>query len=122
MACLFPFAEPPSIVPFSFGRDVVDEGEYAQISCIVSTGDLPLTITWSLQGSSVTSGLGSGVQTSAMGPRASFLSIESVDHKHSGEYTCIARNKAGNATYSTRLKVNGNLRSTVREREWKRED
>ena len=48
-----------------------------------------------------------GISTTPMGPRASFLSIESVGHRHSGEYTCVARNKAGNASYSAYLKVNG---------------
>lgn len=101
--------EPPRIVPFSFGRDVFNEGEYAQISCIVSSGDLPLSITWSLQGStSNAGGLETGVITSPMGQRANFLGIESVGHQHSGEYTCVARNQAGNATYSTNLVVNGN--------------
>ena len=107
MICAFP--EPPRIVPFSFGREVFDEGEYAQISCIVSSGDLPLMISWSLQGSdSEISGGGRGITTAPMGARASFLSIDSVGSRHGGEYTCTARNKAGLASFSTKLRVNGN--------------
>ncbi len=97
-------------MPFSFGRDVFNEGEYAQIACVVSTGDLPLSITWSQQGAAVVSGE-PGIDTSPMGRRVSYLSIESVGHRHSGIYTCTARNVAGNATYSTRLHVNGSLSS-----------
>ena len=99
--------EPPRIVPFSFGRDIFDEGEYAQVSCVISSGDLPLTITWSLQGVSVQGE--SGITTAPMGRRASFLSIQSVGSQHSGVYTCTARNAAGNSSYSTSLMINGNL-------------
>ena len=71
---------------------------------------LPLSITWSLQGRGVTvqGGSESGIATAPMGPRASFLSIQSVGSQHSGTYTCTARNKAGNSSYSTTLMVNGN--------------
>ena len=106
-------SEPPSIVPFNFGQESVNEGEYAQISCIVRSGDLPLTITWSLQGDVQSNerveGQEPGIQTAAMGSRASFLSIDSVSHRHSGEYTCLARNEAGTTSFSARLRVNGNL-------------
>ena len=101
--------EPPQIAPFSFGKDIFDEGEYAQVSCAISSGDLPLTITWSLQGRGVAvqGGSESGIMTAPMGQRASFLSIQSVGSQHSGTYTCTARNSAGNSSYSTNLMVNG---------------
>ena len=106
--------EPPKILPFGFGASIFNEGDYAQASCVVSTGDLPLKISWSLQGvaksSETTSQLydmADGIITSPMGKRASFLSIESVGYGHTGIYTCTARNSAGNSSYSAALKVNG---------------
>ena len=42
------FTELPAIVPFSFGQEVVNQGEFAQLTCVVKRGDKPLSITWSL--------------------------------------------------------------------------
>ena len=103
--------DPPRIVPFSFDGRSLNEGDYAQVSCVVSSGDLPLSISWSLKSSS--SSMNGSVSpndqilTAPMGDRASFLSISSVGHSHSGIYTCTARNKAGMASHSAELKVNG---------------
>ena len=101
------FVEPPSIVPFSFfGRDVIDSGEYAQLTCVVSRGDMPITITWSLKGQELNSG--PSITTNMLGRRASILIISSVDYSHVGEYTCRATNMAGSVTYAAELNVNGN--------------
>jgi len=99
------FVEKPQIVPFSFGAESVDEGLYAQVLCTVQRGDLPLTITWSLKGDIVSSE--PGMSTAQVGPRASLLSIHSVGYRHSGTYTCTARNDAGTAVHSADLMVNG---------------
>ena len=98
--------EPPSIVPFSFGREVIDSGEYAQLTCVVSRGDMPITITWSLKGQELNSG--PSITTNMLGRRASILIISSVDYSHVGEYTCRATNMAGSVTYAAELNVNGN--------------
>ena len=98
---------PPEISPFSFSSDVVNEGIYAQVSCIVQSGDLPITITWSLKGDVISSE--PGLMTAQIGQRASILSIDSVGYRHSGTYTCTARNEAGTASTSAELKVNGTL-------------
>jgi hypothetical protein len=98
-------AEPPHIVPFSFGSEVVDEGAYAQLMCVVSHGDEPISLSWSLKGDEISSE--PTLTTSAIGTRTSILIINAVGSRHVGEYTCQARNPAGVATYSTYLKVNG---------------
>ena len=97
--------EPPEILPFTFGKEVTDEGDFVHVSCIVTKGDMPLQIRWSLHGDVV--GAQTGITTSQAGPRANFLSIAAVDHKHRGIYTCTASNDAGTTSFSTELKVNG---------------
>lgn len=98
-------AEKPDIVPFSFGREVVNQGEFAQLICVVSRGDEPLSITWSLKGEIVSSD--PVLSTSMLGQRTSLLSISRVDYQHSGVYTCRAENSAGFSSHSARLLVNG---------------
>ncbi len=103
---LFIFLEPPVIVPFSFGVDTVNEGHFAQLVCVVSTGDEPIQITWSLKGDVVSSD--PDLSTTMLGRRTSMLTISSVSYRHIGDYTCRAENPAGITMYSTSLKVNGN--------------
>ena len=89
----------------SFGKDVVNEGEFGQLVCTVISGDPPFTFTWSLQGDIVHSE--PGLTTSQIGGRTSMLMINSVGHRHTGQYTCAVGNKAGLTSISTELKVNG---------------
>ena len=49
------FTEKPEIVPFSFGESSVNQGEFAQLTCVVKRGDKPLSITWSLKGDIINS-------------------------------------------------------------------
>ena len=101
------FSEPPRIVPFSFGSDVIDEGAFAQLTCSVSHGDEPMTVSWSLKGDSISSE--PAITTTMVGTRTSLLIISSVGYRHSGLYTCNARNKAGAVSHSAILKVNGDF-------------
>ena len=101
------FTEPPEIVPFTFGSESIDQGKYAQLSCVIRSGDKPIVITWSLKGDIINSG--PTLSTTMLGTQASMLVITSVDYQHSGVYTCRAENSAGIATYSAELKVNGNF-------------
>ena len=99
--------EPPILMPLTFGKDVLNEGQFAQLICIVTEGDEPLTISWSLQGEIVSSE--AGLTTTALGTRTSMLTIQSVGYRHSGTYTCTATNKAGSSFQSAVLKVNGEI-------------
>ena len=96
---------PPGLIPLTFGKDVVDEGNFAQLSCIVMSGDEPLTISWTFHGQGISTDL--GIQITPIGTRASMLSISQVGHRHSGDYTCSAKNSAGVKSETAVLKVNG---------------
>ena len=96
---------PPVILPLSFGQSVLNEGGFAQISCIVTEGDEPLSIGWTFHGHTLSADL--GIVTTPLGSRGSSLMIPSVGHKHRGNYTCKASNVAGVRTKSVELRVNG---------------
>ena len=96
----------PEIIPFSFGANTVNQGDFAQLVCIVNRGDEPITITWSLKGDVVSSD--PDLRTALLGRRTSMLTIASVNYRHSGTYTCRASNDAGSVTHSAELVVNGN--------------
>ena len=99
------FTEPPILTPMSFGKDVVNEGDYGQLFCSVIRGDPPFSFTWSLHGDIVHTE--PGLTTNQIGGRTSMLTITSVGHRHSGQYTCTVSNAAGQTSESTQLKVNG---------------
>jgi hypothetical protein len=100
------FSEPPEIGAFSFSKEVMNEGDFAQVSCVVTSGDEPLTISWSFHGDKVT-GQNTGISTTNLGTRMSILVINSVGHRHQGNYTCQAKNNAGIQKNTAVLKVNG---------------
>ena len=89
----------------SFGNDVVDEGDYGQLFCSVIRGDAPFSFTWSLHGDIVHTE--PGLTTNQIGGRTSILTIDSIGHRHSGQYTCTVSNAAGQASETTMLRVNG---------------
>ena len=86
---------------------MIDSGEFAQLTCVVSKGDMPITITWSLKGQELNAG--PSITTTMVGTRTSMLIISSVDYTHIGEYTCRATNPAGSVTHAAVLNVNGIL-------------
>jgi len=96
------------MLPLSFGNSVTNEGSFAQLSCVVTEGDEPLTLSWSFHGHNLTSDL--GITTTDLGSRTSILMIPSVGHRHMGSYTCKAINTAGDTSSTAELKVNGSRR------------
>ena len=93
----------PQLVPLSFGRDVADQGDFVQLSCIATKGDEPMIISWTFHGES---GADPDIITTPIGNRGSMLVISSVGKDHNGNYTCTAKNDAGVASETAVLKVN----------------
>lgn len=92
-------------MPFTFGEDPLEAGQSATVQCSVISGDLPLNIEWLFDGRIINTE--DDVIVAKISKRAGALSIESVVAGQAGNYTCLAHNAAGNATFTARLLVNG---------------
>lgn len=79
--------------------------EFANLQCIVPSGDFPLSVRWNYPGEEM--GGASGVLTKKVADRVSMLMIPVIAARHAGEYTCTAQNAAGIVSHSTFLIVNG---------------
>ncbi|XP_009876063.1 PREDICTED: Down syndrome cell adhesion molecule-like protein 1, partial [Apaloderma vittatum] len=80
---------PPLIQPFEFPPASI--GQLLYIPCVVSSGDMPIHITWRKDGHVILSGSGVTIESKEF---MSSLQISSVSLKHNGNYTCIASNDA----------------------------
>ncbi|CAH1979439.1 unnamed protein product [Acanthoscelides obtectus] len=92
----------PHIMPFSFEEEA-NRGDSVQVQCYVNKGDMPMTFSWLLNGQNIPGHI--TVNVVSFGKKTSVLSIDSVDEHHAGNYTCVAVNRAGNASYTARLTV-----------------
>lgn len=99
---------PPQIMPFDFGDEPTNYGESTAVQCMITKGDLPLTINWSLNNQLIYN-TNNGITINKMSSRLSSLSIESINDRHRGIFKCIASNSAGVDELSAELKVNGNF-------------
>lgn len=81
-------------------------GDVLSINCVVLKGDLPLEIYWSLNNETIESGQ-DGFTVMQLNSRTSYLSVDTLEAKHRGAYSCIAQNQAGRAIYAADLQVNG---------------
>lgn len=93
-------------MPFDFGDDPFNSGDSTAVNCMISKGDLPLQIHWTLNGEPIVNEANS-MQVLRMSPRYSSLSIETINGAHRGTFRCIASNLAGRSELSSELKVNG---------------
>jgi hypothetical protein len=103
----------PQISPISFGEDEVNFDDAVAATCIITKGDTPITIWWSLvddfdkfERNLSTS---DGIVITRTNQKMSMLAIEAVKARHRGNYTCFARNKAGISQHSAFLSVNGTI-------------
>lgn len=80
-------------------------GDIVSVQCTIAGGDLPVSVTWLLNGAPIEPQL--QILQEMRGKRIYILTIDSVSEKHVGNYTCFAKNRAGHANHSAELKVNG---------------
>ena len=93
----------PVVEPFAFSTDVV-AGRRAGVACIVSAGDLPITIEWLKDGRPLEPGLAATISTSDF---TSFLSFPRLSRAHTGNYTCRAENPAAASEFTAPMRVQG---------------
>uniref|UniRef100_A0A8B9GZ57 Down syndrome cell adhesion molecule like 1 n=1 Tax=Astyanax mexicanus TaxID=7994 RepID=A0A8B9GZ57_ASTMX len=92
---------PPLIQPFDFPPTSI--GKLMYIACVVSSGDMPIRITWRKDGQEIVSGTsGVTIETKEF---MSSLQISKVSLKHNGNYTCIASNDAATVSSERQLIV-----------------
>lgn len=109
----YPNPVPPQIAPFDFGTEPANVGEVAMVTCMVAKGDLPIDLFWSLNEKPIVNGQ-NGFTVSRMNARASTLSVDQLDAMHRGNYSCVARNRAGFAEIRAELQVNGYYNAILR--------
>lgn len=80
-------------------------GDRASLTCSVTKGDLPLTITWKKDGRILNAG--SSVSITEVDQFTSILVIESLSPEHNGNYSCVVKNAAAEAAHTQQLAVNG---------------
>ncbi|KAF7692719.1 Down syndrome cell adhesion molecule [Silurus meridionalis] len=77
-------------------------GQRVFIPCVVTSGDLPMSITWHKDGKPINASLGVTIDNIDF---TSSLRISNLSEIHNGSYTCIARNEAAAVEHSIQLIV-----------------
>ncbi|XP_037715263.1 Down syndrome cell adhesion molecule-like protein Dscam2 isoform X49 [Drosophila subpulchrella] len=95
---------PPKITPFTFGDEPTNVEDSVSVTCLISSGDLPIDIEWLFNDYGISSF--SGMTVYRGGKRTSMLTIDNVHARHAGKYSCRARNHASAVNYTTELIVN----------------
>ncbi|PSN48897.1 Down syndrome cell adhesion molecule-like protein Dscam2 [Blattella germanica] len=93
---------PPVMEPFFFPSSL-QEGSRAQVTCSISSGDLPINFTWLKDGSPLPDSL--QIEQKKGGGFFTFLVFNQVTSRHSGSYTCVATNNAASVNYTAELLV-----------------
>ncbi|XP_058830387.1 cell adhesion molecule Dscam2 isoform X2 [Topomyia yanbarensis] len=91
----------PVIEPFSFPKNIKVGGR-AQLTCSVSSGDMPVYFSWKKDGLSIPLNL------QAIEKKEEFftlLILKDISAQHSGTYTCFALNAAAQVNYTAELLV-----------------
>ena len=91
-------------MPFAASSQVVQrEGLRTRLLSGLARGDLPVTFTWLKDGRPFSGDL----QVTNVDDFSSLLTFANLRSHHSGNYTCLAENVAGKATYTAEITVKG---------------
>ncbi|CAH1394253.1 unnamed protein product [Nezara viridula] len=93
--------KPPEIQEFHFPSNL-QEGNRAHVSCTVISGDLPIKINWLKDGNPLPNEPAVQVQHHQF---VSALLFSNLAAHHSGFYTCVAKNGAAQANFTSKLVV-----------------
>lgn len=96
--------ELPTIEPFSFSAHGFNSGSSAKTMCAVTSGDSPMDVFWLKNGQRLDDSY-----AKRLDEFSSFLSFRLVTISDAGNYTCVARNRAGTTEYTSALVVKGGL-------------
>ncbi|KAK4877583.1 hypothetical protein RN001_010089 [Aquatica leii] len=94
---------PPKVSPF-YAEETLHVGDRASLTCSVTKGDLPLTISWHKDGRVVEPA--QMVSVTQVDQYTSILLIESLTPEHNGNYSCVVRNLAAEVSHTQHLVVN----------------
>ncbi|XP_060516116.1 cell adhesion molecule Dscam2 [Cylas formicarius] len=92
---------PPVMEPFAFPASM-QEGGRAQVTCTVTSGDLPIHFFWYKDGEPISAALEVEERAAEF---YSMLVFKEVYSRHSGAYTCVASNAAARVNYTAQLMV-----------------
>lgn len=85
-------------------------GESASVTCNIISGDLPVRIEWFFNGSPLANRVDlDRLNVADFGKRTKALSIDGVNERYVGNYSCVATNAASSVEHTDVLIVNGTL-------------
>ncbi|KAG8174360.1 hypothetical protein JTE90_011412, partial [Oedothorax gibbosus] len=99
----------PVVASFAF-PSALQEGERGSATCTIRSGDRPLEFQWKKDGMLLSQSSSVDIQYIK---DSSFLVIESVTSKSSGNYTCIVKNSFGQDQFTASLTVTGETKNIV---------
>lgn len=98
-------SEKPNISPFRFPHTLT-EGMSVITTCSILTGDAPIRVEW-YKDSAPLDLASLNIHRNEMGDLGSSLVFRSVGPAHAGNYTCFARNRAGEDSFTAPMIVKG---------------
>lgn len=96
---------PPKVSPF-YAEDTLHVGDRASLTCSVTKGDLPLTISWHKDARTIEPS--HTISITQVDQFTSILVIDSLSPEHNGNYSCVVTNFAATVSHTQQLVVNGN--------------